>query len=71
MIVKLLSEENKEATTVRKIGTSTMCRYAAACWNAFYEGKQLKQVRAVSESKQGPIVLLGTPFTAWKNAQNS
>lgn len=59
---KLLSEEEG----ARAIGTSTMCRYTAACWNAYWENRPLERLRTPSETKQGTIVIHGTPFTEWQ-----
>lgn len=62
-INKLLDEES----TARKLGTSKMCRYTAACWNAHYDDKQISKIQVYDTSKA--IVLLGTPFTRWQNTK--
>lgn len=62
-INKLLDEES----TAKKLGTSKMCRYTAACWNAHYEDKTINKIQVYDASK--PIVLLGTPHTRWQNTK--
>ena len=59
MLTKVLASD----VGVRKIGTATMSRCVAACWNAYYEGRSLAYVRAGDITK--PIIILGTPYTSY------
>ena len=52
----------KRETHARKIvDNEYMARFVAACWNAFYKNKELKQ-RPPILNRLGPIKIAGTPY---------
>lgn len=60
MTARRALEESKGKAGASAVTASRLSRQLARCWNAYYKGEELKQIKVTDES--APLVLLGTPY---------
>ncbi len=54
-------EDSKKKPNTHGVSAGRLSRQLARCWNAYYRGEELKQVKVMDE--YAPVILLGTPYT--------
>lgn len=60
MTARRALEESKGKAGASAVAPSRLSRQLARCWNAYFKGEELKQIKITDEN--APMVLLGTPY---------